>query len=63
MAAISIYTRDQQGLIQFQGAQEWDSRAQVIEYYDLPTNGEPESMMGWPHNQVTWHGNIGFGDD
>lgn len=59
---IAIYSRDEQGLITYQGEQAWDSRQQVIEYYFLDAKGETEQVLGWPHNAITWHGNTGFGE-
>lgn len=63
MSGIAIYTRDESGLITYRGKRDWDSRAQVIDYYSLPETGKSERLLGWPHASVTWHGDLGFGED
>ena len=61
---IAIYTKDiDTDQITYHGEQDWDSRKQLLEHFGLADErAETESMMGWPHAQVTWHGRIGFGE-
>lgn len=61
---IAIYTRNDDGSITYQGEQAWDSRDQVLQHFfrdDQPASSE--KMEGWPHSIVTWHGDIGFGEE
>jgi len=63
MSKIYVYSRNEQNLITYRGDEGWFSRDQAIDYYcqqgEAPVT---ERVMGWPHNAITWYGNIGFGE-
>lgn len=59
---IAIYTRDESGLVGFKGTEDWNGVRQALEYY-CRDDETPETvkMMGWPHDSVTWYGDLGIG--
>ena len=53
---ISIYTRDDQGLVEYQGKKGWSSEGAFLLHHELQ-DIEPvyERLQGWPHTQVRWY--------
>jgi hypothetical protein len=53
--ALSIYTRDEQGIVSFEGQQGWSSEFQFLEHFDLlDVEPQEERVKGWPHSRVRW---------
>lgn len=52
---ISIYTRDDQGLIAYKGKNDWSSEGAFLLHHELQdVEPEYERLKGWPHSQVRW---------
>ena len=53
---ISIYTRDDQGLITYHGPKGWSSEGAFLLHHELDdVEPEYERLQGWPHTQVRWY--------
>lgn len=64
MKMLPIYTRDDAGVMTYQGEQDWESEGLLLAFYDRsPSEAETVPLLGWPHAAVTWYGNIGIGHD
>lgn len=63
---LAIYTRNDAGQMTYRGEQEWESIDQLFEatygWTTKPSDFEPETyeLMGWPHTEITWYGDIGI---
>ena len=61
MIKISVYRRDDQGLIEHMGVQEWDSVRQLTQHFLVDDEqAVVEEMRGWPDASVAWQGNLGY---
>jgi hypothetical protein len=55
-----IYARDDGGIMEYRGVQEWDSLDDLISYYCVDhCQPEPAELEGWPTAALTWYGNLG----
>ena len=55
---VSIYTRDEQGLVTYKGSQDWSSEGHFLLHYELAdVEPEEERPLGWPHTRVRWYRN------
>ena len=53
---ISMYTRDDQGKIEYHGPQGWASEnAYLLQHGLQGLDPETERLQGWPHSQVRWY--------
>ena len=55
-----IYSKDDSGIMEYRGCQEWDSLALLLNNYCVD-DYEPETveLQGWPTGSLTWYGNLG----
>ncbi len=55
-----IYSKDDGGMMEYCGEQEWDSLADILAYYCVD-HCQPEAadLAGWPTATLTWYGNLG----
>lgn len=68
---VHLYTRDSSGVVTYRGDQaegardvsEVKIRRTILEHYgcDLTTFDTREAI-GWPHDRITWYGDVGFGE-
>lgn len=53
---ISIYRRDESGIITFEGAKTWANEFAFLSHFELlGIEPETEKLVGWPHSYVKWY--------
>ena len=56
---IEMYTKDDQGLIEYHGPQGWTCDAYLLHHDLQDVAPEFERLQGWPHSQVRWYRHAG----
>ena len=56
---ITIYTKSESG--ELTRSRVAMSKADHVDYYNVPPTSSTERVVGWTEQYIEWHGRIGYG--